>query len=172
MRGINVGGNNIIKMAELKDCFEKMGFSGVSTYIQSGNVLFESQKSNLELEKLIEKNLSEWFKYKSKVVVISKNQFLETVKEAPSGFGKSPDKFRYDVIFLKKPLTAKEAIKQVKVKKGVDTAHAGKHALYFSRLISKASQSSLPKLVGLLVYKDMTIRNWNTTTKILQLMEK
>jgi uncharacterized protein (DUF1697 family) len=40
LRGINVGGNNIIKMTDLKSCFESMGFTGVSTYIQSGNVIF------------------------------------------------------------------------------------------------------------------------------------
>ena len=42
LRGINVGGNNIIKMAELKGCFENLGFSNVATYIQSGNVIFSS----------------------------------------------------------------------------------------------------------------------------------
>ncbi|NIP26808.1 MAG: DUF1697 domain-containing protein, partial [Phycisphaerae bacterium] len=40
LRGINVGGKNIIKMADLRACFERMGFSDVRTYIQSGNVLF------------------------------------------------------------------------------------------------------------------------------------
>ena len=42
LRGINVGGNNIIKMADLKACFERLGFTGVATYIQSGNILFKS----------------------------------------------------------------------------------------------------------------------------------
>ncbi|NCP46313.1 MAG: DUF1697 domain-containing protein, partial [Flavobacteriales bacterium] len=42
LRGINVGGNNIIKMVDLKACFEKMGFTDVKTYIQSGNVIFTS----------------------------------------------------------------------------------------------------------------------------------
>jgi uncharacterized protein (DUF1697 family) len=47
LRGINVGGNNIIKMVDLKACFEKMGFLDVSTYIQSGNVLFSSPETSL-----------------------------------------------------------------------------------------------------------------------------
>jgi uncharacterized protein (DUF1697 family) len=42
LRGINVGGNNLIKMAELKRCFEALGFGNVATYIQSGNVLFDT----------------------------------------------------------------------------------------------------------------------------------
>ena len=46
LRGINVGGKNLIKMADLKACFEEHGFERVVTYIQSGNVLFESGESS------------------------------------------------------------------------------------------------------------------------------
>ncbi|MBE7556783.1 MAG: DUF1697 domain-containing protein [Anaerolineales bacterium] len=42
LRGINVGGNNLTKMIDLKACFEKMGLAEVATYIQSGNVLFST----------------------------------------------------------------------------------------------------------------------------------
>ena len=91
---------------------------------------------------------------------------------SPRGFGKEPDTYRYDVIFLKEALTSKEAMKSVKVKEGVDSAHAGKDALYFSRLIAKASSSHLTKIIGLPIYQNMTIRNWNTTTKLLAMMER
>ena len=47
LRGINVGGNNRVPMAELKLCFEKMGFNNVVTYINSGNVIFESNQTDL-----------------------------------------------------------------------------------------------------------------------------
>ena len=50
-------------------------------------------------------------------------------------------------------------------------AHAGPGVLYFSRLISKASQSRLSKIVSSPIYKSVTIRNWNTTTKLLQMMD-
>jgi uncharacterized protein (DUF1697 family) len=173
LRGINVGGNNIIKMADLKACFENMGFTDVLTYIQSGNVLFRSkEKDKAKLTNKIEKVLSESFNYEPRVVVIAHKQLKEIVGEAPRGFGKDLDKYRYDVIFLKEPLTPGEAMKDVSTKEGVDLAYAGKHALYFSRLTSKASQSRLTKIITLPVYQNMTIRNWNTTTKLLALMEK
>jgi len=58
LRGINVGGNNIIKMTDLKSCFENMGFTSVSTYIQSGNVIFKSdEKDNTRLTNKIEQVL-------------------------------------------------------------------------------------------------------------------
>jgi len=173
LRGINVGGNNIIKMADLKACFENMGFTEVVTYIQSGNVLFKSaEKDKLKLTHKIEKALSETFNYKSRMVTVTQRELRKIVDEAPKGFGEDLDTYRCDVIFLKEPLTAKEAMKNVRVKDGVDNAYAGRNVLYFSRLDSKASQSHLAKIIKLPVYQSMTIRNWNTTTKLLALMEK
>jgi len=173
LRGINVGGKNIIKMVDLKACFESLGFSNVVTYIQSGNVLFQSESKDKEaLTKKIEAGLSIQFKYEAKLVTISHKELKDIVNEAPRGFGKEPDTYRYDVIFLKEALTSKEAMKSVKVKEGVDSAHAGKDALYFSRLIAKASSSHLTKIIGLPIYQNMTIRNWNTTTKLLAMMER
>lgn len=172
LRGINVGGKNIIKMTHLKECFESMGFSDVATFIQSGNVLLASaEKDKVKLTKKIEKALSENFNYISRVVVISHQELKRIVQQAPEGFGTDLAKYRCDVIFLKEPLTAKEAMKNVSLKDGVDSAHAGKAALYFSRLDSRASQSRLSRIITLPMYQNMTIRNWNTTVKLLALME-
>src|SRR5688500_15315633 len=173
LRGINVGGNNIIKMTDLKACFENMGFKDVVTYIQSGNVLLRSaEKDKSKLTRKLEHGLSERFGYKSRLVVVSHKELKKAVVEAPIGFGKEHTKYRYDVIFLKEPLSAREALKNVSIKEGIDSAHAGKSVLYFSRLISKASQSHLTKIIKLPMYQNMTIRNWNTTTKLLALIEK
>ena len=115
LRGINVGGKNLIKMTELKGCFEDHGFRNVATYIQSGNVLFESgERSSARL--------------------------------------------------------AQRAIESVSTKEGVDQAYAGTGVLYFSRLISKASQSRLSRIVSMPIYQSMTIRNWNTTLKLLEMI--
>ena len=172
LRGINVGGNNIIKMVDLKACFESMGFRDVVTYIQSGNVVFKAaEKDKVKLTTKIEDVLSERFSYKSRLVVVAYRELKKVIEDAPIGFGKDLDNYRCDVIFLKEPLTVKEAMKDVRVKEGVDNAFAGKTVLYFSRLTSRASQSYLTKIITLPMYQNMTIRNWNTTTKLLALME-
>jgi len=62
-------------------------------------------------------------------------------------------------------------MKNVRVREGVDSAFAGRNVLYFSRLTSRASQSYLTKIISVPMYQSMTIRNWNTTTKLLALME-
>jgi uncharacterized protein (DUF1697 family) len=173
LRGINVGGSNLIKMPSLKACFEAQGLRDVSTYIQSGNVLFAAGRSNQHaLTGQIEKALSKTFAYQSRVVVCSFEQMKAIVEGAPRGFGGRPSAYRYDVIFLKHPLTAGEAMQSVTAKPGVDRVFAGDGVLYFSRLISKATQSQLSRIVGTPAYQNMTIRNWNTTGKLLELMER
>lgn len=170
LRGINVGGNNLIPMASLKASFEGLSFTDVVTYIQSGNVLFAAPKQSLPaLTGRIERALTQEYGFEMRVVVVSQAQLQALVKNAPQGFGAQPDAFRYDVIFLKAPLTAAEALKGLSVKEGVDTVHPGKGAIYFSRRVAKLTQSRLNKIIGTPAYKLMTIRNWNTTTKLAQL---
>ena len=172
LRGINVGGKNLIKMPALKAAFEEDGFGNVSTYIQSGNVLFDAPDADsAKLMKRIEKMLAEAFDYIPTVVVRSRRQMRATVDRAPKGFGSQPSKYRYDAIFLKEPLTAREAMKHVPTNPAVDTADAGTGVLYFSRLTAKATSSRLNRIVGSPIYPSITIRNWNTTTKLLALME-
>jgi len=140
LRGINVGGNNIIKMADLRGCFEAMGFSEVETYIQSGNVVFSSKPATkATLTRTIEKTLGKAFGYASLVVLVPSEELERVVAQVPSGFGKQPDRYRYDVLFVKEPLTTREALQQITTNPGVDAADAGEHALYFRRLISRAT---------------------------------
>ena len=172
LRGINVGGRNVIRMAELRNCFEDEGFRDVVSYIQSGNVIFRSASSGLStLTVRIEGMLAAAFDYKAKVALRSRRQMRTVVEEAPAGFGTRPDVYRYDVLFLMDPLTAAAAMEHVRTRPGVDEAWAGEGVLYFSRLIDKASRSHLSRIASMPVYQSMTIRNWNTTTRLLQLMD-
>jgi len=173
LRGINVGGNNTIRMADLKTCFEDMGFTDVVTYIQSGNVIFKSAgQDKAKLTQIIESRLSVRYNYTPKIVLTTYNHIEAVVRKAPGTFGLKPDEFRYDVVFLKEPMTPEEAIQSVRTREGIDQAYTGQGVLYFSKLISKAGQSCLNKIISLPVYQYMTIRNWNTTTKLLELMNK
>lgn len=171
LRGINVGGKNIIKMVDLKECFEDLGFTEVRTYIQSGNVIFSATElSNNKLNIQIEKALSVNFNYDASVVLRSQKQLKQVVHMAPEGFGESPTKYRYDVLFLKEPLSSAEAFELIPARPGVDQIYQGSGVVYCSRLTSKATQSRVSKLISMPIYKNITIRNWNTTTKLMQLM--
>ncbi|MCC7073301.1 MAG: DUF1697 domain-containing protein [Deltaproteobacteria bacterium] len=171
LRGINVGGNNIIKMSDLAACFEDGGFTNVTTYINSGNVLFDATTSGKLVDR-VEKMIAARFAfYTASVAVRSVDEMRAIVEEAPKGFGKDPTQFRYDVFFLKPPLTSAAALPSVPLKEGVDAVWAGTDVLYNSRLVAKVTQSKISKIAGTPIYKSITIRNWNTTTKLLALMK-
>ena len=171
LRGINVGGKNLVKMPDLREAFEESGFADVATYIQSGNVLFRAPRQKREpLAARIEADLSRRFGLELKVVLLTEAQLKDVVAGAPRGFGAKTH--LSDVLFLRKPLTAKKAYSLVETRDGVDRAWAGTGVLYFSRLATKRSRSRLSKIATLPEYKNMTIRSWSTTTKLLALLDE
>ncbi len=173
LRGINVGGKNVIKMADLRNCFEAEGFRDVVTYIQSGNVVFRSPSPRLRtLTKRIEEMLAGAFDYEASVVLRSQRQMRAVVSDAPAKFGERPETYRYDTLFLKAPLTATAAMECIPARTGVDEIWAGNGVLYYSRRIDQASRSYLSRLASMPVYQRMTVRNWNTTTRLLELMNE
>jgi uncharacterized protein (DUF1697 family) len=123
------------------------------------------------LTREIEAMLTGAFHYPARIVLRSLAQMRTIVRRAPAGFGTEPRKYRYDVLFLKEPLKAAAALRDVPTREGVDQAAAGPGVLYFSRLVARATQSRLSRVVQLPIYQQMTIRNWNTTTRLLELME-
>ena len=173
LRGINVGGKNLIKMTDLKACFEANGYVDVVTYIQSGNVLFTARSvAAADLTDRIERMLRSRFgHYEASVVLRTRAQMRAIVGRAPAGFGTDPEGFRYDVIFLKPPLTPKVAMRSVSIREGVDEVVPGTGVLYSSRLVARLTQSRLNKIVGTPAYANMTIRNWNTTTKLTAMLD-
>ena len=172
LRGINVGGKNIIKMETLKQCFIDMGFSDVKTYIQSGNVIFRTQEiEKMKLIEIIESQLLKTFSAEIKTAIFTIKELMETVQNAPENFGSSPEKFRYDVWFMLPSITANEIISNVRLREGVDSLYAGKNAMYSARLTGELGKSHLSKINQTPFYKSITIRNWNTTTKLLELAQ-
>lgn len=171
LRGINVGGRNPIAMADLRSTFESHGCTAVATYIQSGNVLFDSEVPRRSLEAELEDLLEHRFAVPLTVVVRSHRQLDSVVRDAPDGFGQEPDRFHSDVVFLKAPLTSRQAMEVVELRDGVDRAWPGTGVIYFARLSERRTQSRMSRIVGTPQYRRMTIRNWSTTTKLLELLD-
>ncbi len=106
LRGINVGGRNVIRMADLRSAFEEGGFRDVATYIQSGNVIFRATGSTPgALTTRIEEMLASAFDYQARIALRSREAMEAVVTGAPAGFGSQPDRYRYDTLFLRPPLT-------------------------------------------------------------------
>ena len=174
LRGINVGGKNIISMASLKKSLEESGFTHVSTYIASGNVILESSQSPSAIRARLERALSEGFNLDDehiKALVLTPNQLQAVIDNKPEGFGEQPDKYHSDAIFLM-GIDSADVMPLFAPREGVDKVWPGDGVIYSQRLSSQRTRSRLSKIMATPEYKSMTIRNWNTTTKLLEILQK
>ena len=174
LRGINVGGKNKVPMAALKKCLEDLGYTNVSTYIASGNVILESKKRPAKVQAEIEAALLKSFTLDSeliKVLVLSREQLQAVIDNKPKGFGEQPGKYHSDAIFLM-GISSAETMDIFDPREGVDAVWPGDGVIYSQRLSAERTKSRLGKIVGTPPYKSMTIRSWSTTTKLLDLLSK
>jgi len=171
LRGINVGGNSIIKMSSLKGAFEKLGFENVLTYINSGNVIFDSNLELTEITDKIQNGLLKDFKLPVKVVVKSLPQIEKIIKGAPKEW-KDKNNLRCYIAFVFESLNEKEIEKEIDLKEGIDFLETGPGVLYMTTRLDGLTKSSFNRLAGKPFYKEMTVRNFNTTKKVLELMQK
>jgi uncharacterized protein (DUF1697 family) len=171
LRGVNVGGNNMISMNSLKKSFEKLGFTQVSSYINSGNLIFKSKDDARKLEKKIEQMLSKEYQLDSKVVVRSLAEMKKLVETLPSSWDGDTG-WRYNVIFLRHSIDSEEILNEVPAKSGIEEVLYRPGTLLWSAQVSEINRTNMQKLSSRKVFQDMTVRNLNTTRKLCELMKK
>jgi uncharacterized protein (DUF1697 family) len=173
LRGVNVGGSNMISMSSLKESFETMGFAQVATYINSGNIVFKTKEGDArKLEKKIEQMLSKEYELGSKVVVRSLPEMEKLVKSLPPAWNSGDSSWRYNVIFLRHTIDAENILADLPVKSDVDHLTYRPGALLWSAQVSELPKSYMAKLSSRKIFQDMTVRNLNTTRKLCELMKK
>ena len=170
LRGINVGGHNVISKGELAGCFEDLGFESVRTYIQSGNILFRAAEADVEaLTETIEVGLSERFSYDAKAVVLSHKQYESIISAAPAGWG-ADDRQKHNALFTVGGVTPEDIIAQLPdPAPEIEVVTAGPGVVFWS--ISKAEQTrtTWAKLPAARAYRQVTIRNHKTVFKLREL---
>jgi len=169
LRGINVGGKSLIKMAALKECVETIGHGNVRTYIASGNVLFESkERSGPKLDAQLERAIEKAFGLPVRVVVRSGAEIQRIVDRIPKTWIGDPE-LRVTVAFLLRGTDARTVARGLKPKEGIDELVTASGALIWAIRRDAITRTGL-KLVGTPVYKQMTLRNLNTTLKLAELV--
>ena len=185
LRGINVGGRNKVPMKDLREVVTSLGHTGVTTYIQSGNVLFSTADTDTaKLAAALESAISERFGIWSSVVVLSRDQLTEVLAGNP--YPDEPNPRLVHVVFLnaEPPGDLLDRIaaagSAVAAKGGRDTVQAAGHALFLHtpdsfgtselaqvvfRIISAPAKNKQPGLAA-------TARNWATATKLLSMCEE
>ena len=170
LRGINVGGKTLIKMAELKTCVEELGFENVSTYIASGNVLFKSRaRDAAKLEKIIERAVEQRFRLPVKVVVLDRAAFARIVKAIPKSWV-GDQALRANVAFVRRGTDAKKVVRELEPDAAVEEVKAINGAILWATKRDALNRSVMRKLIGGAAYKELTVRNLNTTLKLEELL--
>ena len=172
LRGINVGGKNMIRMSSLKASFERMGFEDVTTYINSGNIIFKAKEGDArKLERKIEEMLSREYKLECKVVVRSFSEIANLVENLPKNWN-GDERWKYNVIFLRHSIDSGQVLDGLEPRSDIEQVVYCPGALLWSARISDLSRTSILRLPGQKIYQDMTVRNLNTTKRLYELMKK
>jgi uncharacterized protein (DUF1697 family) len=168
LRGVNVGGNCKVDMKQLKVVFEELGFSNVSTYINSGNVLFQSKNPPSVIA--IEKALKKAFGFAIVVVVRTADNIAKVVKAIPAGWDNN-SQVRTDVLFLWDEYNNKSSLKLITPHPEADKLQYVDGAILWRVNRKFYTKSAMRKFIGTPLYKHMTARNVNTVAKLAQLLK-
>jgi uncharacterized protein (DUF1697 family) len=171
-RGINVGGKNKVPMGDLKALLTELGFQDVRTYIQSGNAVLRSELAADTIARRIESALPGRFRLDSeliRVLVLARADVEAAIDNRPKGFGDQPGTYHSDAIFLM-DVDAAAAMTAFSPKEGVDAAWPGEGLIYSQRLSAQRTKSRLGRIASSPHYKSMTIRSWQTTTALMDLV--
>ncbi|NLI93954.1 MAG: DUF1697 domain-containing protein [Peptococcaceae bacterium] len=170
LRGINVGGKNKVPMSDLKTCFENAGFLNVMTYINSGNVFFDCEEQNTsELVKKCEEIIEKKFGLPISVALLDVDTLKEALEHVPEWWGDDPDS-KHNAIFVIQPATAEEVITEAgKIKPEYEQLYPYKEIIFWSAPLKTFSRTRWSKVVDTKAYQYITIRNANTTKKLLEL---
>ena|SRR5215218_5243867 len=170
LRGINVGGKTLIKMADLKTCVEELGLDNVSTYIASGNLLFESgERSAAKLEKKIARGIEQRFGLPVKVIVLDRAAYTRIVKAIPKSWV-GDTSLRANVAFVRRGTDAKRVVRDLQPDAAIEEVKAINSAILWATKRDSLNRSVMRKLIGGAAYKELTVRNLKTTLKLQELL--
>lgn len=161
LRGINVGGNRKVEMRKLKTLLESLDCKNVSTYINSGNAIFESALGSEKIRSQIEKVLKENFGFEVGTIVRSEKDIKQITKAIPLAWQNDSEQ-KTDVAYLFPKADYPGILNELPVKKEFIDIRYTKGALIWNVKKTNYNRSQLGKLIGHKMYKLMTVRNVNT----------
>lgn len=170
LRGVNISGKSKVPMAELKKCFETSGFTEVKTYLNSGNVIFSSDKDNIEiLTNQIEEMIKMQFGFEIPVFVILKDVLEDILYHAPEWWGDENKEIYDNLIFIMPPTTFTEVFKEIgEPKEELEKIRNYKDIVFWSFSRKDYQKTNWwPKTASANIGAKLTIRTANTVRKIV-----
>ena len=173
LRGINVGGNNKVSMADLKACLEKLGYQKVASHANSGNLIFAAASTSPEqLEAQLDQVFTETFAIPMRVFIRNLDQMHELVRAIPADWLTPLPAQKYDLLFLSRSIDQPEIAQQLRPKPDIEVLIYHPGVLFWSIAVRNFSKSVVSKLIGTALYQEMTIRGPGTVRKTYGLMLK
>lgn len=170
LRGINVGGNNKIDMKQLKRTFENQGLSRVSTYINTGNIIFsDGVRTPQELSAVLEAAILADYGLAIRVMVRTLDEIETIMARLPAEWSNDAD-MRSDVLYLWEEVDRESVLEGLPIKPEIDRVIYVPGAILWSYDRVHASRSGLSKIIGTKFYREVTVRNVNTARKLHELM--
>lgn len=170
LRGVNVGGNRKVEMRRLKAVFEDAGMERVSTYINSGNVLFLSNLDNLDaLTRLLADAIEAAFGFAVHLLVIRGEDLLGIARALPEDWA-NDEAFKCDVLFLWPTVDRPDILAELPLKPGVGETLYVPGAVLWRVPRPLVNRSGITKIVGTQLYAQMTVRNCNTVRRLAELV--
>lgn len=175
LRGINISGKNKISMAELKSEFEKLEYKNVLTYLNSGNVIFESNITTKEIIKeKIEKSILEKFNLDISTFIITKDELEELLKNSPNWWGLDNKETYDNIIFVIPPTSYNEVYSTLgEPKVDLEKIQEYKNNIFWSYNLKNYRKTNWwSKTASTSVTNKITVRTANTMKKVFELCNR
>lgn len=169
LRGINVGGHNRLPMTTLKQILEKMDCREVQTYIQSGNVVFDSERQAGSLSRQIAAAIKDSCGFEPQVLVLERADFEQAAKDNPFPV-KEPDAKTLHLGFLE-TTPDKPDLEGLKLLASSSERFRLIGKVFYLHAPDGIGRSKLAAKSEKLIGVAMTDRNWNTVGKIMSLLD-
>ena len=175
LRGINISGKNKITMSELKKEFENNNYKNVSTYLNSGNVIFESNLHDIEyITKDIYRIIKHKFNLEIPVFVMSSLELEEVLKNKPSWWGTDNKKIYDNLIFIIPPTNFEEVYNTIgEPKNEIEKIYKYDNYIFWSFDLDNYRKSNWwIKTASTSISDKITIRTANTMKKVLEICKR
>lgn len=172
LRGVNVGGKSKVEMPRLKRVLEELGLKSVSTYINSGNAIFETRRASPQrLAARIEAALEQEFGQPVRVLVLSADEIARIADALPKGWAQDGD-YLCNVWFLWPEVDRADLLDELPgLNSEVEDVRYVRGAVFHRRVAAQASRARAGRIAGTELYKSVTVRNANTLRKLRELAQ-
>lgn len=168
LRGINVGGKNRVEMARLRETFQRASAADVTTYINTGNVMFRDRRPAETLVQVLEGAVEKDFGFRVKVLVREADAIIATARAVPSDWVDGPA-MKCDVLFLGDGVDHPQVVDRLAVKPEMEDVVYVPGAVIWRIDREHVTRSGMMRLTKTDLYRQVTIRSINTVRKLAEL---